>query len=210
LTGELNEAGFTIVRIGYDQAEVDERVADLRTRLAAATKRSADLERVLRRTVAEAAELLDRRNTQGDRAVGQQRQVDESPPSDEPVRPRRRGPSRTRDPGGAEVEATPVEPPAMNARAADPVVEQAMREPPLPVPSEPQLIWGTIRRLAKTDTDVVVWVVPEDQPQSLISISFTEADVGSEAVEYVCTNFAGGDAVRIWHTDRHGRDIELV
>lgn len=210
LTSESNEAGFTIVRLGYDPAEVDERFEDLRTLLAVSTKRSKDLERQLRKTVAEAAELLRRLDSEKDRAAGQDQQLDEARPSEEPVRLKLREASKTRDRIVAEAGATPEKAQAGTAREASQIVKQAVDRAKPPTPLEPQWIRGTIRRIVETDAGVTIWIVPEDQPQSAVSISFTEDDVGREAVADVRASFGAGDQVRVWHMERHGHDIERV
>ncbi len=79
-----------------------------------------------------------------------------------------------------------------------------------PTPGELQWIRGTIRKIVDTEAGLTVWVVPEDQPQTAVSISFTEDEVGPEAVAYVCASFGAGDQVRIGHVERHGHDIEPV
>ena len=70
-----NEAGFTLVRDGYDPVEVEEQLAELQTQLAVATIRSAALERVLRATVAEATELLERLDSEVGVATGRDRSL---------------------------------------------------------------------------------------------------------------------------------------
>jgi hypothetical protein len=210
LTSEPNEAGFTIARLGYDPAEVDEGFEDLRTRLAVSTKRSKDLERQLRKTVAEAADLLHRLDSEKDRAAGQDQQLNEARQSEEPVRLELHEASQTRDRIVAEAGATPEKARAGTAREASQIVKQAVDRAKPPTPLEPQWIRGTIRRIVETDAGVTVWVVPEDQPQSAVSIFFTEDDVGREAVADVRASFGAGDQVRVWHMERHGHDIERV
>jgi hypothetical protein len=210
LTSESNEAGFTIVRLGYDPAEVDEGFEDLRTRLAVSTKRSKDLERQLRKTVAEASELLHRLDSEKDRTAGQDQQLDEARQSEEPVRLKVHDASKTRDRTVTKAGATPEQARAETAREASQIAKQAMGRAKPPTPLELQWIRGTIRRIVETNAGVTVWVVPEDQPQTAVSISFTEDDVGREAVADVRASFGAGDQVRVWHVERHGHDIERV
>ncbi len=210
MTSESNEAGFTIVSLGYDPGEVDERVEDLRTRLVVSTKRSKDLERQLRKTVAEASDLLFRLDSDKDGAAGQDQQLDEARQTEEPVRLKLHEASKTRDRIVAEAGATPEKARAKTAQEASQIAKQAMDRAKPPTPVEPQWIRGTIRKIVETDAGVTVWVVPEDQPQSSVSISFTEDDVGREALAYVRASFGAGDQVRVWHRERHGHDIEPV
>ena len=88
------------------------------------------------------------------------------------------------------------------------IVNQAVERAKPPTPVEPQWIRGTIQRIVETDAGLTIWVVPEDQPQTAVSVSFTEDDVGREAVAYVRASFGAGDQARIWHVEHHGQDIE--
>jgi hypothetical protein len=208
LTSESKEAEFTNVRLGYDPAEVDERVEYLRTRLAVSTKRSKDLERQLRKTVAEASDLLYRLDSEKDGAAGQDQQLDEARQSEEPVRLKLH--SKIRDRIVAQAGATPEKARAETAGDASQIDRRDMDRAKPPTPVELQWIRGTIRKIVETEAGLTIWVVPEDQPQTAVSISFTEDEVGPEAVAYVCASFGAGDQVRIGHVERHGHDIEPV
>ncbi len=210
LTSESNEAGFTIVRLGYDPGEVDERVEDLRTRLAVSTKRSKDLEHQLRKTVAEASDLLFRLDSDKDGAAGQDQQLDEARQTEEPVRLKLHDASKTRDRIVAEAGATPEKARAKTAQEASQIVNRDRERAEPPTPVEPQWIRGAIRTIVETDAGLTIWVVPEEQPQTAVSVSFTEDDVGREAVAYVRASFGAGDQVRIWQVEHHGQDIEPV
>ncbi len=210
MTSESNEAGFTTVRLGYDPAEVDERVDDLRTRLAVSTKRSKDLERQLRKTVAEASDLLYRLDSEKDGAAGPDQQLDEARQSEEPVRITLHDASKTRDRIVAEAGATPEKARAETAGEASQIVKRGMDGAKPPTPVEPQWIRGTIRKIVETDVGLTIWIRPEGQPQTAISISFIEDEVGREAVAYVYASFGAGDQVRVSHVERHGHDIEPV
>ena len=208
MTSESKEAGFTTVRLGYDPAEVDERVEYLRMRLAVSTKRCKDLERQLRKTVAEASDLLYRLDSEKDGAAGQDQQLDEARQSEEPVRLTLH--SKIRDRIVAKAGATPERAREETAGEASQIDRRDLDRAKPPTPAEPQWIHGTIRKIVETDVGLTIWVVPEDQPQTAVSISFIEDEVGREAVAYVCASFGAGDQVRIGHVERHGHDIEPV
>ncbi len=210
VTRVSNEAGFTVVRDGYDPVEVDERLAELQTQLAVATKRSAALERVLRATVAEATELLERLDSEIGVATGREPRLDQGRQSQRPDRVEITEPTNTRGavaaaPAVALDTAQPVP-----DRAASDAASQAVGVAEPTTSPERQWIRGTIRTIVETDAGLMIWVVPEDQPQTAVSVSFTEDDVGREAVAYVRASFGDGDQVRIWHVEHHGQDIEPV
>ncbi len=205
-----NEAGFTLVRDGYDPVEVEEQLAELQTQLAVAMKRSAALERVLRATVAEATELLERLDSEIGVATGREPRLDQGRQSQRPDRVEITEPTNTRDavaaaPAVALDTAQPVP-----DRAAGDAASQAMGVTEPTTSPERQWIRGTIRQISRTEAGATIWVVPEDQPQSVVSIFFTNEEVGPEAVAYVCASFEAGESVRVWHTDRKGHNIEQI
>ena len=209
VTRVSNEAGFTVVRDGYDPVEVDERLADLQTQLAGAEKRSAALERVLRATMAEATELLHRLDSETNVATGRERRLDQRRQSRQPDRVESSEPTDTRD---AVAAAPPValhtaQPPPDRTASA---MSQARGVAEPTTPPERQWIRGAIREISRTEAGATIWVVPEDSPQSVVSILFTNEEVGPEAVAYVCATFEAGESVRVSHTDRHGHNIEQI
>jgi hypothetical protein len=211
VTSASSEAGFTEVRIGYDPAEVDERLADLQTQLAISAKRSAALERLLRTTVAEATELLHRIDSETTVAAAKEGRVDRPRPSQQPDRAEVREASNTHGRKVAAPAAAPDKAQLEPGRAASHAVIQAKDEAgPSSTSPDRQWIRGTIRKISRTEAGATIWVVPEDQPQSVVSILFTNQEVGGEAVAYVCASFEVGEAVCVWHTDRHGHDIESI
>lgn len=210
VTRVSNEAGFTVVRDGYDPVEVDERLAELQTQLAVATKRSAALERVLRATVAGATELLERPDSEIAVATGREPRLDQGRQSQQPDRVEISEPTNTRDAvAAAPAAALDTTQPVPDRAASDPASQAIGVAEPTASP-ERQWIRGTIREISRTEAGATIWVVPEDQPQSLVSIFFTNEEVGLEAVAYVCASFEAGESVRVWHTDRLGHDIEQI
>ena len=199
-----------MVRMGYDPAEVDERLADLQTRLAVSTKRSAALERLLRTTVAEATELLHRLDSETTAAAGPERRLEQPPQSQQPDRVEIPEATNTRNPMVAAPAAAPDTAPPEPDRTASQAGSQAIDVAGPPTSPERQSILGTVRKISRTEAGATIWVVPEGQPQSLVSISFTNEEVGREGVAHVCASFAAGETVRVWHTDRHGHDIEPI
>jgi len=205
-----NEAGFTLVRDGYDPVEVEEQLAELQTQLAVATIRSAALERVLRATVAEATELLERLDSEIGVPTGRDPRLDQGRQSQRPDRVEITEPTNTRDAVAAAPAVALDTAQSAPDRAASNAASQAMDVTEPTTSSERQWIRGTIRTIVETDAGLTIWVVPEDQPQTAVSVSFTEDDVGREAVAYVRANFGAGDQARIWHVEHHGQDIEPV
>ncbi len=210
VTRTSNEAGFTLVRDGYDPVEVEEQLAELQTQLAVATIRSAALERVLRATVAEATELLERLDSEIGVATGGEPRLDQGRQSQRPDRVEITEPTNTRDAvAAAPAVALDTAQPAPD-RAASDAASQAMGVTEPTTSPERQWIRGTIRQISRTEAGATIWVVPEEQPQSVVSIFFTNEEVGPEAVAYVCASFEAGESVRVWHTDRQGHTIEQI
>ncbi len=210
VTRVSNEAGFTVVRDGYDPVEVEEQLAELQTQLAVATIRSAALERVLRATVAEATELLERPDSERGVATGREPRLDQGRQSQQPDRVEISEPTNTGDAVAAAPAVALDTAQSVPDRAASNAASQAMDVTEPTTSSERQWIRGTIRTIVETDVGLTIWVVPEDQPQTAVSVSFTDDDVGREAVAYVRASFGAGDQVRIWHVEHHGQDIEPV
>jgi hypothetical protein len=198
-----------MVRIGYDTAEVDERLADLQTRLAASLRRSAALEEMLRSAVAQATQLLHT--------------LDDEPPvagHDErtsgPQLVRARESVRANSTAGADeslvaestASAAAAESNALREEGAPAGKTGAMGEQPMA--GDVQWVNGTIREVSRTEAGATIWVVPEDQPQSVVSFFFTNDSVGREAVEFVCGSFGAGETVRVWHRERSGLEIEHI
>ncbi len=193
MTRVSNEAGFTVVRDGYDPGEVEKRLAELNTLVAIATNRSAALERLLRTAVAEATDLLNRLDDETTVAAYRtQHEVDESAGTGSAA-------VASPDPVPDAPQPAPNHPPSA---AAPPTGAAA--------PPDRQWIAGTIREISPTEAGATIWIVPEDQPHSVVSIFFANEEVGSDAVAHVCATLETGEAVRVWHTDRHGLTIEQI
>ena len=205
-----NEAGFTVVRDGYDPVEVEERLAELQTKLAMAADRSAAVERVLRATIAEASALLARLDGESGVPAGREPRTARRRQAQQLNQVEISEPGITRDAVASTPEVAPApESPVPDHTANDAGSPAAEVSAPATSP-ERQWIRGTVREISRTETGATIWLIPEDQPHSVVSIFFTNEEVGAEAVAYVYASFTAGEAVRVWHTDRQGHDIEPI
>jgi hypothetical protein len=209
VTGESNETAFTMVRIGYDPAEVDERLADLRTRLAASDRRSAALENMLRNAVAQASQLLHTLDHDPRGAAGRATEAPERARSGESDRADDAPDGRASVGADAAASRDTVASSPHRRQGLPADVRAGTAETVQPMTTETtQWVRGTIREISRTEAGATIWVVPEDQPQSVVSFFFTNEAVGQEAVEFVCAGFAAGETVRVWHNERSGIEIE--
>ncbi len=163
---------------------------------------------MLRATVAETTELLDRLDSEIGIATGRERRLDQGRQSQQPDRVEISEPTNTRGALAAPPVALDTAQPVPDHTAS--AVSQATGVAEPPVSSERQWIRGTIREISRTEAGATIWVVPEDQPRSVVSILFTNEEVGPEAVAYVCASFEAGESVRVWHIDRLGHNIEQI
>jgi cell division septum initiation protein DivIVA len=126
VTSPPNPIEFQTVRKGYDPTQVDTHVADLEAQLADSAHRNETLDRQLRETSEEAAQLLLSLESERDRTATVEQQLDEALQREESVRLMLQEATKTRDRIRAEAEATLKQARAQASREDRNIVKQAM------------------------------------------------------------------------------------